>query len=784
MINVNNLNDNFILYLCKDLLDYNNFYFKYKKVNGCKECIKNIGIPLLIEEGIDDKFKLWSQSRNISHCFYNSDLLPENIICNNKDKVETKGTIVYIEDIWLPFVNLLAVATKRKVIKLADDSSLNEKLISLTIDGPICMLISASLLTNNKMTFFSEFSSFYEFGVIPATDIYNMSWILAKILHAHFNKKEKSPFRCFIQNSSMRSTNKNGCLIYDGSEFSGSELTSTLETYHYYLGVMGHGGNIDVSLSSNLAVLCGKSIGNIIHEDKKTHYCQQGSYCSRVEIGQNLLIPIVKVQADILFLFTCMGIASMQGIYPYEITLAKSSLEGNVSSFISTISVASAPDWLPVLYASLINSGFSLGAALKKIAKILNVMTKSQPCLLILGDPTISKFPLINMEYNVKVDIIEDNIKIYLMDCESYYAEVDLLEAVGHELNNEEYVISFFVYDLANNKILNHEESYIDIVVSIQEIEGKKTCIICSAIGLKGKKIEINLKRQIYTNKYLEDYIRLLEKNEWFLKKVIELDNNIDNINSSKLWYKNSIDEFVKNSRKAINLFKMAREVPSRTNYFQVPIVQRNTIVQKVHKIVNEIISEEISTFSKWGIRFDFSEIYSSVCIDIESNRDKECEYCGSATDRTKLVAIERADIIRYRRFCHQCSVISDISFDMPKARIECPQTFERGRKLNIDIVFETLDLNFYDELSLFHIAIAIEGKIPWIDVKANPSVKSIYISKKSETVVSFELYIPSDTVLGIYYLTAIYSGNFGLSMISRPIGVVNNISSISNVNL
>ncbi len=752
---------------CGSDAEYGHVAARWIGVHACAACARTMPLPVL-GQSFAEGFELWALKRGLDHVSFAALAdAPRDCRHDPAPSAPDRGVVLHDADPALvPMATLLAHATGRRLQALASGVTVRESLAGVAADASVCLVALWDRADAARLTELAELTLERSIGMVLAHDAEELSRAIAKTIHLHHVGQEDGRFRCFVQNSTLDAQeSETGIVVRDGGGMAAPDIQEVLETLqHRYVGVLGHGGNIDVTLNPQAAALCGRT-DRPLKPGQRLHYCQQQDRCSRAEINQRTRVPMQRVDADVVFLFTCGGFGGASTVYPEELSLARAALSGHVTAYASPIAVSGAPDWLPAYFGALVKSGRTLGEATREASMLACSASGLAPHLVLSGDPALRIAPSPSAAPgHWRAQAIEDGVRLTGTLMSGHVADIDLNSLLrSHALPelpaDQDATLDVLVFDA------DGQDAPGDAAVQLLRGAAGLRCVMFATETLESRKVEVEVRTLRARRHEISARLRRWQRNEYMLQGM----HRIHQTSRSKALdrgrvddYELALDTLIAGVGKAKDVLKQAFLEPVNANQMNVPAGSRDRLVRDACEVMDVAQAAALRTFADWRMRFDFSEKYGVMTFPTNDLAGASCDYCGSATRLAHHEAFERGDVVRERRYCQRCSIISDIDVDMPRARVACPDQMRRGSRLDVEVVFEQVpaDLNVFGSL-------AIEGRVPWVSAQAAPSGQRL---PQGSDRLQFTLTVPEDAVAGTYFLIFMYACDFGLSALTRPI--------------
>ncbi|WP_428510421.1 hypothetical protein [Roseateles sp.] len=672
--------------------------------------------------------------------------------------------------------SLLAALTGRELVHGADEAAV-DALATSSGGASLCVLQTWDRMDAAALDRWARRAREGALGLICADDAAGLSRAIAKIVAAHREVGIAHPFRCVVEGASFSSENTSDALqVLDGADLDPDALARQVRDRHRFLAIKGHGGNIDVTLNVG-AVLCGLT-EDAPARGRGPHFCQSAGHCSREQIGQKLRVPVDRINADLLFVVTCGGIAASDGIYSADLSLARGALGALATSYLSTTKVTATPDWIPAFYGATALSGVPLGEATRRLSALHVGLTGSTPTFVLLGDPALRLAAPRPAEACIDISGDEARRVVHLRDWSAHAVDIELSAlmptlAAGYLAGDTDLVLDLRVLGPGENGAQELADAFTGEVLARVYADGRDLrCAVFSTASLEGRTVELAVKASPHTTRRLRQEILAFGRG----KQLLQWMGAIHQTSRSRRLDAGRVDHFDEALRtllegvsKGAELLKSAFDIPAAANQLQRPYGSRAAMLAGAHSLASKAIVKALDTFPKWGMRFYFAETYGAAFKSVGRRDGCVCPNCRTASEEVIVEAVERPDMRRAHLYCPRCSIVQDAPADMPTLRILCPDEVPRGRAIVVGIE-QMGDLPPGRPLIA---SLAIEGRIPWVDARCEPGHVVIGPGAAASVKRAFTLEIPKASAPGTYYLVLIYFVGSEVAVATRPIRVL-----------
>lgn len=581
-------------------------------------------------------------------------------------------------------------------------------------------------------------------GVLAPATLQELSFALAKSMHAQLSRRGL-PMASIDEGHGPAKTKSAPNVLARSSDLTHSELAHLLQQRHSLFSLGGHGNNIDVIVSADTA-LCGRR--ERMPWDRDTpHYCEVSERaCSRMVRGSPHRVSVDEIDASVLFVRTCVGIAHHGGPYSETTVLRNAVFRGRSAAFISFAKVAYVDPSANLILFGLLREGRSLGRACTIVSSIIEARTRWESSLLLLGDPDMclgrtGAAPAAGFE----LGRVDNGWRVSVSGLASAFAQ--------HVVSARECRRLGMVP--RQGLILEPLEPCLEAAASVFfHWEGDDLVIIVvdTAHGPDPRDLTFDLlphasPRRSYVA--IEGNIELLGEMAAFRAQRYAAGTEV------------LLDAMLAAHARALQLIPRLKQLGlSGAN----PNLSK-ALTRRLGQELEGIAVDFLAACTRSNMGHLFAAYYERLMVSDEVKHGSACPYCGGSTFVSKVSLPLRPEVARNQHYCSRCTVISDTPAASERFQIGCPPTVEAGSVMQVSLAAPACA-----SLTAHAILVFERYNLSWISAESDPPVQPLPIGKAAP--VSFDLRVSDRTLPGTYYVIALVCADLGFHVATRPVQV------------
>ncbi|NDI35965.1 hypothetical protein [Chengkuizengella sediminis] len=504
---------------------------------------------------------------------------------------------------------------EKKITSLIERKNIN----SITLLGMYPTIQNKHLLIVQKVLYQHYFD--IDFGFFVPKNSEELVHQLDKSLKC-FNSN--STQNVLILNTSKGEFPKSAHLqTFSSQTLNNNELKELVSNPLKTFNMISHGRDNEVLLNDSL--LCGKhldtSLGEFEHH--KLPHCAHFGECF---YSEELLIKATEVEADVVFLNTCLGFRIGEGNFDQNYLLSASFLKGKTSALIASPFIKNGQSYENILFHYLLSSGESLGKITSLLNKSALINHHDFPQLFLYGDPTLTfKEQDENVREYVELTSLDDNIFACEETC---FLSIEITnERIKKALINKE--LDVFVY---NQK----QEVYYNIIY----LKNKVYIYIYSLYPLK--MIELQLKSPL---------------NITSIDQPIQLFENLNNFNINILKCKSLLNEIKSLKKNFSNVSQAAAFCFFYKEKQEITLHKMKELIERCE----ELLLEHLLKVTKKQ-RFGFTESYwNNIDLISDYKTSTPCPYCKEPSILIRGTGKVDYQFERNVIMCPVCGIVNDL---------------------------------------------------------------------------------------------------------------------------
>jgi hypothetical protein len=664
----------------------------------------------------------------------------------------SRKAVMYTDSSLKDVATLLALFTDRSVV--ACDAAIDQdEPMHLNAWESVLLLTWQSALTSRNLQRLSRAARSVPLGVIAAGSLEEMSFAVAKTLSIHIDTALATERADDDLDASILGRPN----LIDLSELAPEELGARATQAHGLFAASGHGQNIDVLVAPG-SVLCGRR-QRLSWDKQAPHTCEAGpDRCTRQQQGYSNLISVDSIDSVLLYVSSCVGVATDGSPYPDNLLLRNATTRGQTAAFMSSTTLAYTHPLESAFVEAALMSGRSLGEAAASTAAFIQTFAQHDPGLLLLGDPEIKlaraqpdagdrSAQLVrsgdSWDLNIRAPFGRlTEVHIPLADCVAagLFAGVDSVS------------ISF----AANTPNLDPDFDHSSLRAAASFAgDGLRVVVINPTPSVR----PLALTWKVTARRPVRDLCASIERGITtlgYLARMGQLQSR-PGVTNTFLASINAASSAAEPLPDKLRNLALSRSGPTRMFLAALAGVQRT--VQQVHETL-------LADAASWRITPYFSSYYGREIVATDCTASATpCPYCGSPGFVASASGILRPDIVRKSISCMRCTVLFDAPSDAAEFEIECDPVFRLNRGNPV-----RLKTAGVPEGALVRSAtVLLERRdLPWVAADVSPGAVHHRASLPED--LQFNVMPSVDTPPGAYFLIAIVMIDMAICVATRPL--------------
>lgn len=581
-------------------------------------------------------------------------------------------------------------------------------------------------------------------GVLAPATLQEMSFALAKSMHAHLSRRGL-PMVSIDEGHSPASKSNAPNVLARSSDLSHGELAHLFQQRYSLLSLGGHGNNIDVIVSGDTA-LCGRR-ERMPWDRDMLHYCEVSERaCSRMVRGTPHRLLVDDIDASVLFVGTCVGIAHHGGPYSETTLLRNAVFRGRAAAFISFAKVAHVAPGASLMLFALLREGYSLGRACTIVSTVNQARTRWESSLLLLGDPDMCLFPTeatpvaefelgrVGNGWRVSVRALAGAFARHVVSAHEC-RQLGMVPLQGLTLEPltpgpEAAASVYFHWDGHDLVIIvvntAHAPDPFDLTFTLlPHVSLRRSYMaIEGSIELLGEMAAFRAQRYAAGTEVLLDAMQAAHaRAAQLIPRLKQLGLSGGNPNLSK------------------------------------------ALTRRLGQELDGIAVDFLDACTRSNMGHLFAAYYERLMVSDELKHGSVCPYCGGSTFVSRVSLPLRPDVARNQHYCSRCTVISDTPAASERFQIGCPPTVEAGSVMQV-----SLSAPACASLTAHATLIFERYNLSWISAETDPPVQPLPIGRAA--AVNFDVRVSDRTLPGTYYVIALVCADLGFHVATRPVQV------------
>jgi len=605
------------------------------------------------------------------------------------------------------------------------------------------------------------------FGIMTARSVQSLTFLILKTLiypHCNFG-----PDLIVVDADLSRHASRNRLRSWQDMDH--TAVRELVKSTTNILSMTVHGDNIDANL--NEGVLCGKSShlnmlrtaqeGKNDTERYTTHTCLIKDLCRRNTAGTLSLIPMDRVRSRFCFSEACSGISLGGGMFPRQLSLALSAIEGWNSAYVSSLKAVRRTPLGPILVNALLASGYSFGQATNIFNTYHTTITGDVISYLLIGDPSATA----GKDEPHHSDAItwngdDDQTCFHLIEIVGRTVRIDL-EGIPASVWEKRQDLSIEVLG-----ILPHPDSAQGFAIIVPDTRQDRLSLWMFSAGVMRFR-RIDLRIGLKSKRRMEQpRLSAFRTNRLFLDRLTTKICSADGLRPTVELARQGRDlhRVCKASRLLNDLAPtLLRELENK----QVPLQSPNDVdelMTRFRSAVDKCDRMLARSWPRWKMGHYFAPFYDGYLFPNGPETPANvCPYCGEDCYAITMNTMARDTEARTITHCIRCGVISDRPEHETLMRIAGPHICSPGDTIIQECIHTNSEL--YEKK--YYACITFEGSLPWMKYTARPELQSCIVPPQSEHRHSFEITIEKDTAPGMYYIVAPTFHNLGIQVSCKP---------------
>ena len=536
------------------------------------------------------------------------------------------------------------------------------------------------------------------------------------------------------------------------------------------LALTSHGDNIDADL--NRSVLCGKVSrlpARSTPTGARTHTCLTDDFCRRNARQANLLMPIDRLQCQVLFNEACSGISVSHGIFPDELSLALGALEGWAGAYIASLKIVRTTKLAPLLLPVLLRSGYTLGEATRWLGAFHETLTGDVPSYLLLGDPAARLQPRSNPdEGSLQWPASHPVLPLELENLSSALVRIELTGTHAQECVKRGAVLE--VVHVEREEGGGQPPAF---GVGLPSPSGEGLSLLLFSSGPLGlRKLALRVRPASGSPSAASQEARSVERNLSLLRSMHEKIRKADGLRDTPELRKQAVElgevlELAGNALYATLPSLREREQPI------VPLEPLRSPEAALLAPLRTALEKADALFARcwltWRMPHYIAPFYDGpLRPEGREQRAADCYLCGSQVFEISMRSPLRSELGRTVSHCARCGIISDRPEGEPLTEVRGPGECRVGEP----VLQELYVSNVHDQPQVFSACVTVEGTFPWFRYAASPSSPTFTVPAQGTGSQRFEFVAEPGSAPGLYYLITFAVHHLGFHVNTKPLMV------------
>lgn len=536
------------------------------------------------------------------------------------------------------------------------------------------------------------------------------------------------------------------------------------------LALTSHGDNIDADL--NRSVLCGKVSrlpARAAPTGARTHTCMTDDLCRRNARQTNLLMPIDRLQCQVLFNEACSGISLSHGIFPDDLSLALGALEGWAGAYIASLKIVRTTKLAPLLLPVLLRSGYTLGEATRWLSAFHEAVTGDVPSYLLLGDPAARLQPRSTPEEGtLEWPASHPVLPLELENLSSSLVRIDLVGPFAQQGAQRGATLEVLH---AEREAGAAQPPALGVVLPSPSGEGLSLLLFSSgSLGLR--KLALRVRLASGAPSAASQEARNIERKLSLLRSMHEKIRKADGLRDTPELRKQAVElgevlEIAGNALYATLPSLGEREQPI------VPLEPQRSPDSAILTPLRAALEKADALFARcwltWRMPHYIAPFYDGpLRPEGREQRAADCYLCGSQVFEISMRSPLRSELGRTVSHCARCGIISDRPEGEPLFEVRGPGECRIGEPVSQELSVS----NPHGQPQVFSACVTVEGTFPWFRYAASPSSPRFTVPAQGTGSQRFEFVAEPGSAPGLYYLITFAVHHLGFHVNTKPLMV------------
>jgi hypothetical protein len=532
------------------------------------------------------------------------------------------------------------------------------------------------------------------------------------------------------------------------------------------IGLASHGDAIDAHL--NHGVLCGRRstaapgvVGSVVHT------CQVDGFCRRDVDGVKLRLPIDRLRCQLLFNETCSGIALADGLFPTELSLALSALDGAACAYLSSAKIVRTTNHGPLLVHALLRSGRTFGETAATFAAFHRSVTGDMPSYVLLGDAAGvlggaagrgSRPAAVRVEWEPD----GRSATIHVSGVAAHAVEVPLHGDAAEALADDEPALIELMEPAADTA---GGPLFVTVIPWLADVPLTLVVFACAPIHLD--RLVVRLSADTQHRIQAKEVLRQLDSHLALLAHIGDKVARCDGLRDTPELRRQGHDLTA-----AMAMGRQASEVGTRlaqlartgvVHSAQMPWARLRSAYDRLLLDGDRFLAEH---WPAWKMTHYLAPFYAGrLRAEDRERAARDCPLCGGPCFTVTMRNETEDHLARIITCCARCGMLSDRPRGQPEMEIGGVCAADRGSPSPLTVGIG----NPGNATCSFAVTMGFEGDFPWFSADIAPAHRCGMIGARGRTEEPFAVTIDPASSPGIYQLIVFCASRFGISVSTRP---------------
>jgi hypothetical protein len=518
---------------------------------------------------------------------------------------------------------------------------------------------------------------------------------------------------------------------------------------------ISHGNSIDMDLG--VAVLCGRAT----HAGEPAGFpCRLDQGCRRSPKGEEQLVHVGHLDAQVIFAESCNAIAIADGLYPEDVSLALNILEGP-AAFIGTCKlIRSSQGQLACLASALLASGYSFGAVTSIVNRAQAELVADHPSYLLIGDPR-RRLATEVAPLRLTVDCQGPSSALaFDIDCGDREARVvEIAIAVEREVAKS---IAGRALRVELVPGLSPQESGVGLLLGAEEPEAR--FFLCMDAARRFTRVRVSFERERFPTPHwvaatLWQSIEML----WAIREGVATSPAKSSSSERCL---QELDAILNRARQmAIFAEQIQGTYHPRSVGFNGLLSSYQLLLEDVSNLNRELVSR----FPNWGLSAHLAWAYGKrLSPDGPERPSGTCHICGCPCFELDYASPRVPLLRRNIRHCPRCGILSDCPAGARPVGWRGPAAIVAGSNADFELLAQN-DRTVPVEIA----ASTVFPHVPHpFECRFTPNLTNVTIAPESQSLVALRLESADSTPPGNYSVVLAAASMLALQVVALPLCV------------